>query len=333
MANRMFDATNNFFTAFTQVNDFAQVSAASVWTMRWQVKGFFAESGFYSETHTRPKQADLKSRFLAGSGLQRANFRSLVDGQTWPEQAVILAEMTLLTFTSLFEGWTDSISDEAGLSRTNRDALQWPSHAASPRFNNAGAALPGIDRALQAGQSSISNVMKQCFYLSYKADRQYSLNQIDQLLICYRYWKEIRNAIAHAGGRATDKCLAEESRLSALIPQALGMSRVPRLAPLTLNEPMPVILESVLGFGEILHRIVTTVDAELSVSQEAEAIMVRRWEEMPRGYYSDPPLTDAIRREARIRDWIVRAGMPEPHQRTVLAAFLTERYGSHLQVR
>jgi hypothetical protein len=174
--------------------------------------------------------------------------------------------------------------------------------------------------------------MEQCFYPSYAADRQYSLNKIDQLLICYRYWKEIRNAIAHAGGRATDKCLAEEGHLSALTPQALGMSRVPRLTQFTLNEPLPVTLDSVLGFGEILHRIVTTVDAELSVSQRAELIMVRRWEEMRRDYYSDPPITNAIRREARIRHWIVGAGMSEPHQRAVLDAFLTKRYGSHLQV-
>jgi hypothetical protein len=276
MASHMFDATSNFFTTFTQVNDFTQVSAASVWTMRWQVKGFFAESGFYTEAQTRPKQADLKSRFLAGCGLRRANFRSLVDGQTWPEQEAILAEMTLLAIASLFKGWTDAVSDESRLSRANRDALQWPSHAVYPRFNNAGAALPGIDQALRAGQSTISNVMKQCFHPSYKADRQYSLNQIDQLLVCYRYWKEVRNAIAHAGGRATNRCLVEENGLMVLTPQALGMSRVPRLAPFTLNERIPIVLESVLGFGEVLHRIVTTVDAELSVTQKAEAIMVRR---------------------------------------------------------
>jgi hypothetical protein len=83
MAERMYDATRDFFREFTQTNDFGQVCAASVWTMRWQVKGFFAEAGFYQEPRTRPNQADLKARFLAGSGLQRANFRSLVDGQTW----------------------------------------------------------------------------------------------------------------------------------------------------------------------------------------------------------------------------------------------------------
>jgi hypothetical protein len=333
MVYHMFDSTINFFKEFTRVNDFAQVSAASVWTMRWQVKGFFAEAGFYDGTRMRPKQADLKSRFLAGSGLRRANFRSLVDGQTWPEQASVLAEMTLLSITSLFEGWAETISDEVGLSRSNRDAIQWPSHSKYPRFNNVGSPTPGIGEALQAGRSPASNVMEQCFSPTYKSDSQYSLAPIDDLMICYRYWKEIRNAVAHAGGRATDRCLAEEIRLSSLTPSDLGMSRVPRLAPLVLNFPVPVDLESVLGFGEVLHRIAVTVDAEFSIGKAAEAIMLRRWEAVRRAYYSDPPIADPGRRMGRIKHWMLSAGMPRPHEPETLEAFLTSRYGSHLDVR
>ena len=38
MAYSMFDASSAFFEEFSRVNDFAQVCAASVWTMRWQDK-------------------------------------------------------------------------------------------------------------------------------------------------------------------------------------------------------------------------------------------------------------------------------------------------------
>ncbi len=333
MAYRMFDVSSDFFREFTAVNDFVQVCAASVWTMRWQVKGFFAEAGFYSTTQTRPKQNDLKSRFLAGSGLRRANFRSLVDGQTWPEQLSILAVMTLLTSVSLFEGWTEAIGDEAGLSMANCDALQWPSYSKYPRHNNAGTAMPGIGEALRVGRSRTSAVMRDCFYPAYIRDRQYSLTHIDDLMICFRYWKEVRNALAHAGGRATSRLLVEQGRLSSLTSASLGMSRVPRLPTVMLNDPIPLELESILGAGEVLHRIVVTTDAELSVNERAEGIMIRRWEAMRRAYYQDPPLTNAVRREARIRDWMLRAGLPEPDSRATLDAFLTARYGSHLQVR
>jgi hypothetical protein len=45
----MFDSTANFFEEFTRVNDFTQVSAASVWTMRWQVKGFLLKLAFIAK--------------------------------------------------------------------------------------------------------------------------------------------------------------------------------------------------------------------------------------------------------------------------------------------
>jgi hypothetical protein len=329
---RMFDSTTNFFHEFTGINDFAQISAASVWTMRWQVKGFFAEAGFYNAPSVRPKQSDLRSRFLAGSGLNRANFRALVDGQNWPEQLSVLAEMTLLAFVSLFEGWNDAIGSEAGLTIGDRGALQWPSFSKYPRYNRVGNPVPGIGEALQAGRSMISPLMSTCFYPVYKRDRQYSLAQLDELMVCYRYWKEVRNALAHSGGKATSRLIAEEARLNSLTPPSLGMTQIPKLGPLTLDNSIPMELRSVLGFGEILHRIAVTVDTELSESDKAETIMIKRWEKLRREHYNDAPLAK-VRRRARIQDWMFRAGLARPEDLGTLDTFLSARYGPLLRVR
>jgi hypothetical protein len=183
----MFQASKDFFAEFTKANDFAQVCAASVWTMRWQVKGFYAEAGYYEDHQRKPTQNDLKSRFLAGSGLNRANFRSLVDTQSWPGQRKILAEMALLTITALFEGWCDAIRDEARLTRAASDAIQWPSHSIYPRFNSRGRPMPTVADALAQGQARLSTVMQGSFYPVYAGAEQYSLPHIDNLLICYRY--------------------------------------------------------------------------------------------------------------------------------------------------
>ena len=68
--------------------------------------------------------------------------------------------MLLLTVVSLFEGWSDAIGTEVGLSKINREALQWPSHAKYPRYNKVGNAIPGITEALQAGLTSSSAIIK-----------------------------------------------------------------------------------------------------------------------------------------------------------------------------
>jgi hypothetical protein len=264
MTRWMFDASANFFKELTRINDFTQVCAASVWTMRWQVKGFFAEAGYYETPPARPKESDLDARFLAGSGLRSANFRSLVDGQTWPEQSSILTEMLLLTIVSLFEGWTEAIGIEIGLSKQNREALQWPSHAKYPRYNRAGNPVPGVGEVLQAERSRSSVVMSTCFYPTCKSNRHYRLAQIDELMICYRYWKEIRNALAHTGGMTTSRVLTEESNLASITPTAIGMSHVPRAQIQGLNQSISMDLRTVNGFGEALYNIVATVDGKHS---------------------------------------------------------------------
>jgi hypothetical protein len=327
MRRRMFSATINFFDEYSRVNDFAQICAASVWTMRWQVKGFFAEAGFYDTPSIRPKESELRSRFLAGSGLNGANFRTLVDGQTWADQSSILAEMVLLAFISIFEGWSDALGDEVGITREQREALQWPSYSVYPRRNNFGAPRPGIDAAISAGRLNISAIMSTCFYPVYKNDRKYSLGQLDELMICYRYWKEVRNALAHSGGRATSRLMSEDGRLTPLSPSSMGVNRIPRINGLVLDEQVSVELYDVLGLGDVLHRIAVTVDAELSETDKAELIMLARLAFLRRGAnYRDPPLSP-VRRQLRIRDWMIRAGMASPNDLPALDAFLTDRYG------
>ena len=335
MTRWMFDASSNFFKEFTRINDFTQVCAASVWTMRWQVKGFFAEAGYYETPSVRPMESDLDARFLAGSGLHSANFRSLVDGQTWQEQSSILTEMLLLTIVSLFEGWTEAIGIEIGLSKQNRDALQWPSYAKYPRYNRAGNPVPGTGEALQAERSRSSVVMSTCFYPTCKSNRHYRLAQIDELMICYRYWKEIRNALAHTGGMATSRVVTEESNLASITPAAIGMSHVPRAQIRGLNQPVSIDLRTVNGFGEALYNIVATVDAELSQTEKAEKaekVMIEHWESLRRSHkYHSPPMA-APRREIRIQNWMIRAGLPTPVNLATLDTFLTERYGIDLRV-
>jgi hypothetical protein len=173
--------------------------------------------------------------------------------------------------------------------------------------------------------------MNDCFYPAYATGRQYSLAHIDNLLICYRYWKETRNSIAHAGGRATARLVAEDSRLTALTPESIGVSRVPRLAPVTMGDQIELELENVLGFGEILHRIAVTVDAELSAAQAAEDIMIARFESVRRHHYSDPS-SRTRPRESYLKNQMRGAGMRTPYALSTLDAFLSARFGTYWRV-
>jgi hypothetical protein len=311
------------------VNDFAQVAAASVWNMRWQVKGFFAEAGYYEDSSRRPRQADLKARFLAGSGLKRLNFRGLIDGQSWSVQLGILADMTLVNFISLYEGWAASIAEEANLSRNHGDALQWPSLAVYPRKIKGAA---GVAEVLASAQTPRSTVMDECFYPRMLENRHYSKDHLDSLLVCYRYWKELRNCIAHNGGRPSVRLGEDADRLRKIDTSDFPV-KIPVLANEHPAERLYVDLHQVLGVAEIIHRIVVTIDAELAVSSAGENVMIDQWERFRRPYSaSRNPSKSPEKRASLLARSMSAAGLPPPVHLEQLDNYISQRYGNQWRV-
>lgn len=327
----MYPSTVHFFEKFTSLNDLAQVAAASVWTMRWQVKGFFAESGYYEDRSKRPSQADLRGRFLAGSGLTRTNFKSLVDGHSWSEQTRVLSEMTLLSIVSLFEGWVEAFGEEASLNKADRDRLQWPSHQQWPRVDTRGRAKGGVDVVIGASSQRISPLMQRNFYPTFMANRDVRPAELDALMVCYRYWKEIRNTLVHAGGVVGNRQVEAQERLAALSVSDVGMSRIPQIAAFSAGDRIDIDLSVVLNAAEILHKVVATLDAELSATDAAEEVMLRRWCDARRAYRRDPPFSGK-RRHDHIKDRLKSVNFPAPVDITEVDHFLTERFGKMFRV-
>jgi hypothetical protein len=330
MTNWVFPATRDFFREFSAINDFTQVCAASVWTMRWQVKGFFAEAGFYGDPPHRPSDGDLRARFLAGSGLTRANFRSLVDGQTWSQQSETLADMILLTFVALFEGWAHRITAEVALTKVQGDGLQWPSHKTLPRFRGKSPLL-GAPDVVAIAVAIPSPVMATCFYPVLQKNRHFVPQNLDALLIMYRYWKELRNAVAHNGGRATPSLLVAQQNAAKLTATQLGLKVVPLTPAVALDTRISLDLSTVLAFGEVLHKIATTLDAQFATSKGGESQLIHSWRLYRDQHRQDLPLAGA-KREARIVNWVEWSGLPRPTAVATLDGFLSDQFGISLRV-
>ncbi len=291
MPDLFFVASRDFFSEHTQICDLAHASAAALWNMRFHVKGYYAEHGYYANG-TKPAQTDLVSRFLAGSGLRKANFLGLVAGPTWNDLLDLQARANLLSTISLFEGWSEALRAEIGSSKNDADCLQWPSSAVHPRQQRDGSLKPGIGELIsKAKQPGQPDVMMRCVFPTLAASRNYRTPQLDSLYVCYRAWKEVRNCVVHSGGRATPRMIDDVAKLSTLTPADLGMSWVPTPSISSAGEQISLAFTDVMSFGEVLQKIVTTVDAELATTQGAEHLLWARWEQYRREHYGTPPRT------------------------------------------
>jgi hypothetical protein len=97
------------------------------------------------------------------------------------------------------------------------------------------------------------------------------------MLLCYNYFKKIRNCIIHNNGIADSKAV-DAYRAYAPISSATDMRTKETILhfPVTLGDPAKLSLRGVVGFCDIILRIMTTIDIELSRSRLAEQIALER---------------------------------------------------------
>ncbi len=145
------------------------------------------------------------------------------------------------------------------------------------------------------------------------------------MLKCYRFFKQVRNCLMHAGGLADQKCVDDYTVFAAVATcTALGVKEVPAHSPPAVGQPVPLVLRGVVGMTAVVRHLVVTLDAELARHKVAEEVFVRRW----RGFYPGPVTLpyNPIRRTARVARLTKKVmGFPATGTAAELETFLKQR--------
>lgn len=298
-----FTASKEIANQLTEVFDFAWPTAAAMWNLRWQVDGFLRAT---------PEASDetLVNRFVLGSGIRGVNLKRSCIESSWELQQEQFARFLLIEFCALYEAWIDAVLDEIGQNNGASKQLQFPT--------NGGY---GVRNALAVLQANTSPELETAIYPALQTNRKYSLAQLDELLICYRYFKECRNVLVHYGGVATQRAVDAYAAFSQLSRAALGVTEVPAHYPiLAEKDRVELSLRGVVGFGEIVLKLVSTLDIEISRSVHAERVLKDRWSAVV-GKGRDLPAAPRARREAIIK-LIRKLDLPAPRSPDALLPLL-----------
>lgn len=89
---------------------------------------------------------------------------------------------------------------------------------------------------------------------------------IEQLLVCYRYFKELRNSFAHNGGRISQRQMDAQSALSnSIINGKIGKVNAPDFnLALSMGDRAKASYRGVIGFTEVVLHIVAAYDCIFS---------------------------------------------------------------------
>jgi hypothetical protein len=246
-----FPACRQAIKQVTSLFEFVWPTAAALWNLRWQVQGFIAEV-----PHASVDQ--LKHRFLFGSKINNVDLKQTVKDYSWDDQTAIFGSFMLTNAFAIYEQWADEILRSLGERAGSGKKLQFPDRLVT---------------AMSTLLASESTLLRSAYYPIFATNKKYSLPQLGNLMLCYRYFKELRNAQVHSGGIANQTAVDAFRAFQPVSSRAqLGRKGELEFDPVVLGQRVSLNLRGVVGFTDILIKIIATIDAELCRSTKAEQV-------------------------------------------------------------
>ena len=304
-----FDSSKLLFSQITNMFDFAWPMVAGMWNLRWQVNG-------YMDANPNSTGDELSERFSKGSGGDRANLERACRDFTWDEQKEQFATFLLVNSFAFYEAWIFNILKE----------LEYESNKAKDlgiliqKWNKNEGAWE-VHNVIKEITKERSSIMSDLFYYHYSSRKKNMLDILDNLMICYKCFKEIRNCIMHRASIADKLLIDSYDKYNSLNKSDLKAKEIPYVNKPILGDNIKVDLRGVVGFYDIILKLAATIDAELSVSKKAETIVIIKGKKANSRFSLK---AGGGRRDSQIRGFFGRIHMPKPADYSKAEVFLRE---------
>lgn len=292
------DALDNITNTFNTVWPIS----VGLWNLRCQVNGVKHEYPTITE-------AQLAAKFSTGSGIHGVNYKHAFFESTWEKQQEDFAWILLNSTIPVFEGWLESLQSTV-FEDMNIKKMQFPVQAINETHRLC---------------ANKSQMLSNCLYPVYAAKRNRSIGKIDNLLLCYRYFKELRNCYMHNGKKADSKLVdAYTNYIAIAVPHNFDVTECPASHPVIEGESITISLRGVVGLSAILFKIILTLDNELMV-----AIAAEEKEFIPRWNSKHVPIKtlkpDVSDSEHQVARYVNQCGFPRPTDLSAMRSYLISK--------
>lgn len=300
MKNVFFTATQHAVDRLTEVFDLIHPVLGSMWNTKSEVLGLKALYPDITETK-------LKNRYSIIPELRGANYTRAFLEWDWDKTKMDFAWIILNNIFVVYEGWIKELHD------TVFDDVHGDLKLKVMQY-------PGIGTEINRLTQNKSTLLSECYYNLYKTAKRRAVVPLDNLMYCYRYFKELRNCYVHHGKIADTKLVdAYNQFLPFASKEMLGVPECPIYITPILNTEISVDLRGVIGFSAIIFQIILTCDAELLCSQYAEIEFLARLQNMHRPIKI---VQRGARANGRAKVYVQGAGYLEPERPDIMSEFL-----------
>ena len=230
---------------------------AGLWNLRQASTEFF--------THNpNANNKDAKNAIVNGLYVHGLNLDRVAHGYTWEQEEEFISEILLINATAIFDAWVD-------------------------RF-----VFDSLTIASKGKKEDIAKDMKQGEFLSYETELNNEADSqvkgcfkivihaayCDNQRLIYKYFKSCRNCLAHGDKVFSNAAAKKYTDISALTNNDCGLKEFPQMVSTIKDEPFQLKLRGVVGFYDILIRIITHYDRMAAEKRGLDNELIKRWQKM-----------------------------------------------------
>lgn len=297
-----FESSKFFEAQITDIYDHLWQTVAALKMLRWQVRGYYE---YYDEMYnnfTSISNSDLSGKFVDRLDKTcRPNLYRVCIGSNWGQTEDHLAKDLLINLFARYEAWLENILRELG--ESTQPSIQ--SYSKKLQFpNKAGSAITNLC-------SGKDITLTNSFYNVYKIRcKDCDIAHLVNYLNVYRYFKELRNSIVHSGEITTDKIISAYKGIVSLTARDLDTAEVPTTFKPIKDGHIEISLRGVVGFSQILLKLVSVLDAELIQATNAKQYFIKKL----RTYNGKPNFVKKGNEERKIKSICSKANFLCPQQ-------------------
>lgn len=215
----------------------------------------------------------LKSRFAKGGRISDINLERTCIDWSWEEQEKKLAGIILTNAFAIYEGWLTMTLGQLKLSSKKMSKAEKGLQRPTTWKGEAGRTpSEGFRYALSTVGEHRWPLSSQ-LHSGFKKHRKYPKSDIEDLLTCLRFFKEVRNCLMHSGGIANARLERAEADYRSCSDR-LNLKEVPKYEPVMSGKKVTLSLRGVVGLTDVLKQIIIFTDAELIFIKGAEDVVI-----------------------------------------------------------
>lgn len=221
------------------------------WNLRCDIDGLLQ-----NEPNISAKE--LAARYTIGANVVGCDLKGVRSRFSWKDYKSSFSWILLNSTCAIFESWIDKLLG---------------SNSVIP-LQQANVARRHIQEIVK---NDNCEDMRRAFLKSYQANPKYSETQLEVYLKCYSLFKEMRNAYMHVGRIVTQRCYSTYLDFSkSCTKESMGGETVPSISSLVRGTPIVLDYRGVIGFTNIVIRLLRTYDIMLLPTHKAKKAFIER---------------------------------------------------------